>query len=132
MYFSLEMTSTRVVVLNILLYVALHSVRILRDLGRTSLILFPSQALRSFLITWSSKVESIQGNIRGSIRGSRNFCLTCARAQVVLRLMAFAADYDVQPLLRTLIFSTLQTDDSLREKKKGCLIGLSISYITVY
>ena len=108
------MISTRVVVLNILLYVALHSVRILRDLGRTSLILFPSQALRSFLITWSSKVESIQGNIRGS----RNFCLTCARAQVVLRLMAFAADYDVQPLLRTLIFSALQTDDSLREKKK--------------
>lgn len=64
LYFFLEMISTRVEVLNILLYVALHSVRILRDLERTSLILFPSQALRSFLITWSSaKVESIQGNL---------------------------------------------------------------------
>ena len=42
------------------------------------------------------------------------FCL-CARSG---RSSLLEFDHDVQPLLRTLIFSTLQTDDSLHEKKK--------------
>ena len=55
-------------------------------------------------------------------RVSKNFSLTCARAQV---------DYDVQPSLRTLIFFALQTDDSLRERKRlldrsECLIYNSL------
>ena len=63
LYFSLEMISTRVVVLNILLYVALHSVRILSDLERTFLILFSSQTLRSFFDHVVFESWSIQGDL---------------------------------------------------------------------
>lgn len=96
-YICIDSETTRARGIIIVNYVALHSVRILRDLESTSLILFSSQALCSFfdhVVFQSWKYP----------RGSCNFCLTCACAQVVLRSMAF--DYDVQPLLRTLIFST--------------------------